>query len=222
MLGHYLNQRSESTPSLGTRSANEEAAKAKTEALKKFLRSIQTQRSESDSTSHANLLPGTGSPASGPPPNFIRSNSTSSMPMSSSSPTGSAIRNSPKYSAGQQSPPPLVKASTQQRPLSSSLRREVKHDSNSEFNELPSTPTPTRSYKSNGTTPSQYNHTNTQQTRDIPNIQQNPPKKFQPEDALRVLAGQNSNNVHVMENELRRILKLDLVSGSGGASGFPN
>ncbi|MCJ1393028.1 hypothetical protein MMC18_005900 [Xylographa bjoerkii] len=217
-------RRSESSPSIiRTRSAQtEEQAKAKTEALKRFLLSPQPQSPSSKLASQSGALDYSSSPSPSPLPHHsynLRSTSAMSTPRASAGSPGYTHRTQSSdlnVPYPKQSSTTNMKGLPQVRPLSSHLRQEMTADLFPELKELPSTPTPSRSYNV-------YNPTTTQNSH---NVQHNgnfssftpTAKKFQPEDALKAATGQNGTSVDMMENELRRILKLDSL-GSGGATG---
>ena len=211
---------SDSAPAIfTTESMNaEEQAKAKTEALKKFLLTPQPQRPVSSSASPAKLLSYSGSPSYGPFPQYERSQSASSTPGSSLGNSNQYLRNQTignNFASPQQSPVVLAKNSSYRtRPTSSHLRQELPRDM--ENQELAYSPSPSRTYNV-------FNRTTSQNSQNVEQNGHTTPtapaaKKFQPEDALRAATGQDSISLDVIENELRRVLKLDLLS-SGGATG---
>ncbi|MCJ1405125.1 hypothetical protein MMC11_008351 [Xylographa trunciseda] len=217
-------RRPESSPStIRTRSTkSEEQAKAKTEALKRFLLSPQPQSPSSKLASPLGYLDYSSSPSPSPLPHhnhYLRSTSATSIPRGSAgSPaythhTQLPVSNVPYL---QQSPTTKVKGLSQERPLSSQLRREMTANMFPEPKELPSTTTPSHSHNV-------FNQTATQNGDNVQHNSNFSPytpavKKFRPEDALKAATGQMDTSVDMMENELRRILKLDSL-GSGGAAG---
>ena len=216
--------RSDSSPSIMTQtpSKEEQEARAKTIALKKFLLSPQPQRPSSASALTNNASGYTSSPSASPSPrpnHQARSISSSSTPVQASH-TSPYLARTQDYKP----PSPLLyhsisatdRVPSQGRPLSSHLRREVMPNSPTTTTELPSTPTPSRSYNVYQSAGSE-NGNSTKGNGHIPTC--NPSfTKFSPEDALKAAAGENHNSVSLMEDELRKILKLDLL-GSGGANG---
>ena len=211
---------SESSPAIVTTEAPnpEERAKAKTEALKKLLLTPQPQRPVSASASPANLLSYSGSPSYSPFPKYERSQSVSSTSGSSLGNSNQYLRNQQignNFASPQQSPTALAKSlAYRARPLSSQLRRELPYDS--ENNELTYSPSPSRTFNVFNRTISQNSHIVEQNGHTAPTAPV--ARKFQPEDALKVATGQDSISLDVIENELRRVLKLELLSG-GGATG---
>ena len=216
--------RSKSSPSIirTTPAQSEEQAKAKTEALKRFLLLSQPQSPSSEAANPSVALNYSSSPSPSPlshPNHNLRSTSATSTPRGSASSPGYMYRtqspdSNPSYL--KQSPAGKVKGSLQVRPLSSQLRQEINADLFTESQELHSTPTPSRSYNV-------YNQTTAQNSHNVQHNSHFSPytpavKKFQPEDALKAATGKNSTSVDMMENELRKILKIDSL-GSGGATG---
>ncbi|MCJ1285171.1 hypothetical protein MMC26_004509 [Xylographa opegraphella] len=217
-------RRSESSPSVirSTSAQSEEQAKAKTEALKRFLLLSQPQSPSSEAASPLATLYYSNSPSPSPLSHHnhnLRSTSATSTP---SGRTGSSGNKDPTQSPDtnmsflKQFPAFNVKGQPQVRPLSSHLRQEMTADMFPESQELHATPTPSRSYNV-------YTQTTTQNSHDAQHNSHFSPytpavKKFQAEDALKAATGQNDTSVDMMENELRRILKLDNL-GSGGATG---
>ncbi|MCJ1472972.1 hypothetical protein MMC13_001621 [Lambiella insularis] len=204
---------------------SEENAKAKTQALKNLLLlSAQPQDAKPATTTGTSTTASldTGSPVSSPLPHhnyYLRSNSASSTPRLSAD--GPINFNHPKSpdspsSHAKQSPVAVARGITQPRPLSSHLRQEVKLDTGSEPNELPSTPTPSRVYHVHDPTISQNSNSiqlNGKVTHFAPAVQ-----KFRPEDALKAATGQDSSSFDTIEHALRKVLKLgsfDSDSGTG-------
>ena len=217
-------RRSESSPSIITmRSAqSEEQAKAKTEALKRFLLSSQFQSPSSKLTSPSGSLECSSSPSPSPTAyhNYNhRSTSAMSTPRVDAGSPSYGYRNQSSDSDApylKQSPIATAKGLSQTRPLSSHLRQEMTAEMFPEPKELPSTPTPSRSYNVYNPTATQNSHNvqhNSSFSHFTPEV-----KNLHPEDALKASTGQKSTSVDMMENELRRILKLDHL-GSGGATG---
>ncbi|MCJ1293816.1 hypothetical protein MMC34_005372 [Xylographa carneopallida] len=217
-------RRSESSPSIirTTSAQSEEQAKAKTEALKRFLQLSQYPGSSSEVASSSVALNYSGSPSPSPlsQHNYnLRTTSATSTPRGSNGGLGYRYR-----TQSPDSNPPYLKQSpaingnvlSQVRPLSSQLRQEMNAEMPLGSEELHSTPTPSRSCNV-------YHQTTAQNLHNVQHNNSFSPhtpavKKFQPEDALRAATGENGTSVDMMENELRRILKLDSL-GSGGATG---
>ena len=212
--------RSESSPAIVTTEATtpKERAKAKTEALKKFLLTPEHQRPISASASPVTLASYSGSPAYGLFPQYERSQSVSTTPESSIGNSSQYLRNQTagnNLASPQQSPTAHAKnLAHRARPLSSHLRRELPIGLDN--NELAYSPSPSR-------TLNDFNHITLLNSHNVEQNGHTAPtapvaKKFQPEDALKVASGHNSISLDVIENELRRVLKLDLLS-SDGATG---
>ncbi|MCJ1378755.1 hypothetical protein MMC17_001854 [Xylographa soralifera] len=217
-------RRSESSPSIirTTSAQSEEQAKAKTEALKRFLLLPQPRSPSSEAASPSVALSYSSSPSPSPLSHHnhnLGSTSAASTPRGSAgSPGYTYLAQSPDSNPSylKQSPTANLKGLSQARPLSSQLRQEMNADMFPESQEFHSTPTPSRSYNV-------YNQTTAQNSHNVQHNSHFSPytpaaKKFQPEDALKAATDQNGTSVNIMENELRRILKLDSL-GSGGATG---
>ena len=214
------NPGTESSPSVTVQKLTaEEQARAKTIALKKLLLSPQPQRPSSASALTSNIPNNISSPFASPssrPAGPPRSISSSSTPIQNSHTPPYLLR-----SLDHKSSTPYLhhsastgdRLSAQSRPLSSQLRQEIMPNTPTTPKELPSTPTPSRSYNIFQSHPGQNNNS-VKRNGHHPSF-----TKFSPEDALKAATGHGSeHSVAVMEDELRKILKLDLL-GSGGAAG---
>ncbi|MCJ1435115.1 hypothetical protein MMC27_004485 [Xylographa pallens] len=217
-------RRSESSPSIirTTSAQSEEQAKAKTEALKRFLLLSQPHSPSFEAANPSVALNYSSSPSPSPLSQHnhnLRSTSAMSTQKCSAGSPGYTYRTqSPDSNPSYPKPSATanVKGLSQVRPLSSHLRQEMNADMFPESQELHSTPTPSHSFNA-------YNETTAHNAHNVQHNSHFPPftpavKKFQPEDALKAATGQNGVSVDMMENELRRILKLDSL-GSGGATG---
>ena len=207
-------KRTESSPSIMTTNyPNSEAhAKAKTQALKDLLMNPKPQRPTSISSTTSNALG--SSPFMTPiySGNDGRRASGSNTPLSVYDKTSSPARiQSPGYSS-----PYSNSASSRpsQYPNSSHLRQEILEYTSTELPEAPSTPTPSKGYYANDSTHFTNGGLNHSYGPNSPLSHRN--KKFQPEDALKVTLGNNNNNasMNLIEDEIRKILKIDSLGTS--------
>ena len=204
-------QHSELRPTVVTSQAsqNEERARAKSIALKNLLYLPLQQSATPQSVELATPTSIIGSPPSNSSPRHsynLRSTSASSSPRS----IIPRHDNQDPLRDSRQFPIDSVKASAQQRPSSSHLRQETVSDIP---NELPTTPKISRAYDNVQSTSKRNNH-NVQLNNNT--FSSSPaPKKFNREDALKAATREPMMSVDMMENELKRILKLNVLGGDG-------
>lgn len=216
-------QRSESSPTIMLTRAtdSEEAAKAKTKALKQLLLSPLPQSPASAVPLSEGILSNENLPFSSPSPHSKqsgRSDSGSSTPKQGINHVNHKAHRQtdygvPSYFKRHQSD--VARGSPQPRPLSSGLRREVLPNSTIEGNEPSFAPSPSRVSGLHRPAFSSTSHNQRSNRETLPFTPNFP--RFRSQDALKA-AGQSDVSIRSMEDELRKILKIDLLN-SGGATG---
>lgn len=204
---------------------DEEQRKAKTQALKKLLLSNPDQHSTTSPPRSSNLNPGSGtgvslspSPAPRrPPPSRVTSGPFAAGPANTSPSPGGQMYHHPSFPFIQQSLAATANGSPRPRPPSSNLRQEVTPSTipvPAELAALPSTPTPSRvssPYVSTATTQNNHNVHLNGNTKPLASTY----ASAQPYDNS---STGPAREVKSMEDDLRRILKLEIL-GSDGATG---
>ena len=207
---------------------DEEQRKAKTQALKKLLLSPPAQHLKSSSLRSSAPDSGSGTEPSlspspsprRPPPSRNTSGPFAAGPATTPPSTGSHINHHASFPFLQQSLAATANGSPRPRPPSSNLRQEVTPSTTpvrAEPPALPSTPTPSRTSNAYVPTTMVQNNHNVQLNSSTASL------------ATTYASGQSFNNgstfptrevssVKSMEDDLRRILKLDIL-GSDGATG---
>ena len=202
------------SPSIKTRIETDEQRKAKSIALKKLLMSPKPQLPPSGITkSGTTSISASLSPSPTSRPNKpIKSLSSSSTPQYRTG-NPSKLNQEANGNRGFPQPYPSPVTPTSGRPASSYLRQEVAKDDRNETDELPSTPTPSRSRNTNNSAVSQNNR-NTQLNRAISPLSA-ASRPYSPHSVMKSDTNRDNHN-EIMEDALRRILKLDMLSRDGG------
>ena len=199
-----------------TRTETDEQRKAKSIALKKLLMSPKPQPSPSGINKNGTALASVSlSPSlDSRPKKPIKSLSSSSTPLYRTN-SSSELNQEVNGSRGipHRYPSPVTPANGP--PASSYLRQEVAKDDPMERDELPSTPTPSRLRDVNKSAIS-HNNRNSQLNRAISPLSAALPS-YSPHSDMKSNTDRDSHN-EIMEDALRRILKLDVL-GRDGATG---
>ncbi|SLM35724.1 hypothetical protein LPUS_05084 [Lasallia pustulata] len=207
---------------------DEEQRKAKTLALKKLLLSPQPQRATTSPAlfSAPNLGGETGASLSPspsprrPPPSRVTSGPFASGPANTPPSTGGQMFHHASFPFLQQSLAATANGSPRPRPPSSNLRQEVTPSTTpirAELPALPSTPTPSRvSNPYEATSAAQNNHN--VHLNGNTNARASTYASAQPYSDGSTFPTREVSSVKTMEDDLRRILKLEIL-GSDGASG---
>lgn len=207
---------------------DEEQRKAKTLALKNLLLSPPPQRpttspARSSAPGFGNMTVASPSPSPvprRPPPSRATSGPFAAGPANTPPSTGGHIYHHSSFPFLQQSLAATANGSPRPRPPSSNLRQEVTPSITpvrAELPSLPSTPTPSRTSSSYVPTTTAQNHHNVHLNGDT--------KPFastyastQPYDNGSAFPTRDVGSVKSMEDDLRRILKIEIL-GSDGATG---
>ena len=204
--------RAESSPSIMVNhtSNGQNNAKAKTQALKHLLLNPKEQRPTPISSVVSNGQDGSLFTTPTYSGNSFRRVSGLITPVSPHNNSSSPSRpqslgyNSPRYNSSTYS---------SQSPLSSHLRREIADPASVELPEAPATPTPSKHYNAIKPTNFANGGFGNSYRLDTP-LAKRSSTKFQPEDALKVTLRNDNPSTSLLEDELRKILKLDSLGTS--------
>ena len=206
-----------SPPILTTHAENEEQRKAKTIALKKLLMSPPPQHSSPASSKSSLNSPNTSNLSLSPSPRPtypFRSTSNSSTPTKTTNKFSDISSRHERQSFSPNSQPTrafLGSRPSRSRPTSSYLSQEISKDTLAENRELPSTLTPTRSHNEHTPILSK-NSCHAQLNGNI-----SPPfNSFQSTTNLKAYSRQDSNYTELMEDTLRKMLKLNVIGQESG------
>lgn len=218
--GYFPNMHDLTTsPSIkAPRTETDEQRKAKSMALKKLLMSPKPQLPPSGITkSGSTLISASLSPSSTSRPSKpTKSLSSSSTPQYRNG-TPSKLPHGANGIGGFSHPHPSSASSlsglSQGRPASSYFLEEVAKKGPNEINDLPSTPTPNRSRSVNNSAISQNNRNSQLNGGILPLSSAYSP--YSPHSDMKSNTNRDNHN-EIMEDALRRILKLDVIGRDGG------